>query len=160
MKLLLIEDNPQLAHWLEQILKEHKFKVDIAADGEIADQVLRDENYDVVLLDLMLPKMHGKNVLRRLRERHNGVPVMILTASGSIDEKVECLGAGADDYLVKPFEIRELVARIKVLVRRQTPTRPPKSTAATWSTTATRASSQWPAPPWRCRRASMTCWKC
>jgi two-component system response regulator TctD len=121
MKLLLIEDNPQLAHWLEQILKEHKFKVDIAADGEIADQVLRDENYDVVLLDLMLPKMHGKNVLRRLRERHNGVPVMILTASGSIDEKVECLGAGADDYLVKPFEIRELVARIKVLVRRQTP---------------------------------------
>ena len=121
MKLLLIEDNPQLAHWLEQILKEHKFKVDIAADGEIADQVLRDENYDVVLLDLMLPKLHGKNVLRRLRERHNGVPVMILTASGSIDEKVECLGAGADDYLVKPFEIRELVARIKVLVRRQTP---------------------------------------
>ena len=89
MKLLLIEDNPQLAHWLEQILKEHKFKVDIAADGEIADQVLRDENYDVVLLDLMLPKLHGKNVLRRLRERHNGVPVMILTASGSIDEKVE-----------------------------------------------------------------------
>ncbi|BEV16745.1 response regulator [Herbaspirillum sp. DW155] len=121
MKLLLIEDNPQLAHWLEQILKEHKFTVDIAADGEIADQVLRDENYDVVLLDLMLPKLHGKNVLRRLRERHNGVPVMILTASGSIDEKVECLGAGADDYLVKPFEIRELVARIKVLVRRQTP---------------------------------------
>ncbi|KAF1042220.1 MAG: Transcriptional regulatory protein tctD [Herbaspirillum frisingense] len=121
MKLLLIEDNPQLAHWLEQILKEHKFSVDIAADGEIADQVLRDENYDVVLLDLMLPKLGGKHVLRRLRERHNGVPVMILTASGSIDEKVECLGAGADDYLVKPFEVRELVARIKVLIRRQTP---------------------------------------
>jgi len=87
----------------------------------MADQVLLTENYDVVLLDLNLPKMSGKSVLRRLRERHNTVPVMILTASGSIDEKVECLGAGADDYLVKPFEVRELVARIKVLIRRQTP---------------------------------------
>lgn len=121
MKLLLIEDNPPLAHWLTQILRENKFSVDLASDGEMADHVLLTENYDVVLLDLMLPRLNGKHVLRRLRERHNTVPVMILTASGSIDEKVECLGAGADDYLVKPFEVRELVARIKVLIRRQTP---------------------------------------
>ncbi|MFC5474075.1 response regulator [Paraherbaspirillum soli] len=121
MKLLLIEDNPPLAHWLTKILKEDKFTVDVATDGEAADRVLQSENYDVVLLDLLLPKMNGKSVLRRLRERHNNVPVMILTASGSIDEKVDCLGAGADDYLVKPFEVRELVARIKALIRRQTP---------------------------------------
>ena len=121
MKLLLIEDNPPLALWLTRILKEEKFTVDVAADGAAADQVLQNENYDAVLLDLMLPKMTGKNVLRRLRERHNNVPVMILTASGSIDEKVDCLGSGADDYLVKPFEVRELVARIKALIRRQSP---------------------------------------
>jgi two-component system, OmpR family, response regulator TctD len=121
MKLLLIEDNPPLALWLTRILKEEKFTVDVAADGAAADQVLQSENYDAVLLDLMLPKMNGKNVLRRLRERHNNVPVMILTASGSIDEKVDCLGSGADDYLVKPFEVRELVARIKALIRRQSP---------------------------------------
>ncbi|PUA16618.1 response regulator [Glaciimonas sp. PCH181] len=121
MKLLLIEDNPPLALWLTKILKEEKFTVDVAIDGVAADQVLQSENYDAVLLDLMLPKMNGKNVLRRLRERHNNVPVMILTASGSIDEKVDCLGSGADDYLVKPFEIRELVARIKALIRRQSP---------------------------------------
>ena len=121
MKLLLIEDNPPLALWLTKILKEEKFTVDVAIDGVAADQVLQSENYDAVLLDLMLPKMNGKNVLRRLRERHNNVPVLILTASGSIDEKVDCLGSGADDYLVKPFEIRELVARIKALIRRQSP---------------------------------------
>lgn len=121
MKLLLIEDNPPLALWLTRILKEEKFTVDVAVDGAAADQVLQSENYDAVLLDLMLPKMNGKQVLRRLRERHNNVPVMILTASGSIDEKVDCLGSGADDYLVKPFEVRELVARIKALIRRQSP---------------------------------------
>jgi two-component system response regulator TctD len=119
MKLLLIEDNLPLADWLTRILKENKFTIDVAGDGEEADRVLQTESYDAVLLDLMLPKMMGKKVLRRLRERHNNVPVMILTASGSIDEKVDCLGAGADDYLVKPFEVRELVARIKALIRRQ-----------------------------------------
>lgn len=121
MKLLLIEDNPPLALWLTKILKEEKFTVDVAIDGAAADHVLQSESYDAVLLDLMLPKMNGKHVLRRLRERHNNVPVIILTASGSIDEKVDCLGSGADDYLVKPFEVRELVARIKALIRRQSP---------------------------------------
>ncbi|WP_211441607.1 response regulator transcription factor [Collimonas humicola] len=121
MKLLLIEDNPPLALWLSKILKEDKFTIDLATDGEMADSLLQSESYDVVLLDLQLPKMNGKSVLRRLRQRHNNVPVMILTASGSVDEKVDCLGAGADDYLVKPFEVRELVARIKALIRRQTP---------------------------------------
>ncbi|MBV8273519.1 MAG: response regulator [Cupriavidus sp.] len=119
MKVLLIEDNDSLVHWLVKVLKEERFVVDTALDGEAADQLLRTQQYDVVLLDLQLPRLTGKSVLRRLRARHNNVPVLMLTASGSVDEKVECLGLGADDYLVKPFEVRELLARIKALARRQ-----------------------------------------
>jgi two-component system response regulator TctD len=121
MKLLLIEDNPTLAHWLARMLEQEAFVLDAVQDGEAADHLLRTNRYDVVLLDLNLPRLSGKNVLRRLRQRGDATPVMILTASGSIDEKVELLGAGADDYLVKPFEVRELVARVKVMIRRQTP---------------------------------------
>ena len=121
MKLLLIEDNPQLAHWLSSLLREQDFVVDHVADGDAADRLLVQTGYDVVLLDLNLPQLSGKAVLRRLRERGDAVPVIILTATASLDQKVLCLEIGADDYLVKPFEIRELVARIKVLVRRQMP---------------------------------------
>ena len=121
MKLLLIEDNLQLAHWLASLLREQAFVVDHVAQGDAADLLLLQARYDVVLLDLNLPQLSGKAVLRRLRERGNGVPVIILTASASLDQKVLCLEIGADDYLVKPFEARELVARIKALVRRQTP---------------------------------------
>ncbi|MBP0590544.1 response regulator [Paraburkholderia sp. LEh10] len=120
MKLLLIEDNPTLSHWLARMLEQDSFALDAVQDGEAADRLLRMNRYDVVLLDLNLPRLSGKNVLRRLRQRGDATPVMILTASGSIDEKVELLGAGADDYLVKPFEVRELIARVKVMIRRQT----------------------------------------
>ncbi len=123
MKLLLIEDNASLAHWLAQLLREQDFIVDSVADGEAADQLLRQQRYDVVLLDLNLPQLSGKGVLRRLRERGDGVPVLILTASASLEQKVLCLEIGADDYIVKPIEGRELVARIKALVRRQVPGR-------------------------------------
>ncbi len=118
MKVLLIEDNVSLTHWLSRLLKEDRFVVDTAQDGEAADQLLRTQQYDVVLLDLQIPRLSGKHVLRRLRARQNNVPVLIVTASGSVDEKVECLGLGADDYVVKPFDARELVARIKALARR------------------------------------------
>jgi two-component system, OmpR family, response regulator TctD len=120
MKLLLIEDNPTLSLWLAKTLEQESFALEAVQDGESADQLLRTHQYDVVLLDLNLPRLSGKNVLRRLRQRGDATPVMILTASGSIDEKVELLGAGADDYLVKPFEVRELVARVKVMIRRRT----------------------------------------
>jgi len=120
MKLLLVEDNPILSHWLAKVLEQEDFALDTALDGITADQLLRTNYYDVVLLDLNLPKLSGKNVLRGLRLRDDTTPVMILTASGSIDDKVELLGAGADDYLVKPVEFRELIARIKVLIRWQT----------------------------------------
>ena len=121
MKLLLIEDNPQLAHWLSSLLREQDFVVDHVDNGDAADRLLTQTAYDVVLLDLNIPQLSGKAVLRRLRERDDQVPVIILTATASLDQKVLCLEIGADDYLVKPFEIRELVARIKVLVRRQMP---------------------------------------
>ncbi|HVR54157.1 MAG TPA: response regulator transcription factor [Pseudorhodoferax sp.] len=121
MKLLLIEDNAELAHWLASLLRAQDFVVDQVEDGHAADQLLRGHRYDAVLLDLNIPQLSGKGVLRRLRERQDGVPVLVLTASDSLDQKVLCLEIGADDYLVKPVEIRELVARIKALVRRQVP---------------------------------------
>ncbi len=121
MKLLLIEDNAELAHWLAGLLRAQDFVVDHVADGDAADALLRQQRYDVVLLDLNIPGLSGKGVLRRLRERRDEVPVLILTAADSIDQKVLCLEIGADDYLVKPVEVRELVARIKALVRRQVP---------------------------------------
>lgn len=121
MKLLLIEDNPQLAHWLASLLREQDFVVDHVDNGEAADSLLLQACYDVVLLDLNIPQLSGKGVLRRLRERGDAVPVIVLTATESLDTKVLCLEIGADDYLIKPFEARELVARIKALVRRQMP---------------------------------------
>ena len=123
MKLLLIEDNLELSHWLASLLREQGFGVDEVADGEAADGLLRQARYDVVLLDLNIPRLSGKGVLRRLRERGDGAPVLVLTASASLDQKVLCLEIGADDYMVKPIEGRELVARIKALVRRQLPGR-------------------------------------
>lgn len=120
MKLLLVEDNAELSHWIVNLLRAEQFTVDAVIDGEAADSVLITQRYDVVLLDMRLPRMSGKDVLNRLRRRRDNVPVLMLTAHGSIDDKVACFSAGADDYVVKPFDSRELVARIKALIRRQT----------------------------------------
>ena len=121
MKLLLIEDDAQLAHWLVQLLREQDFLVDHVADGGAADRLLAQSRYDLVLLDLNLPQLSGKGVLRRIRERQDDAAVIVLTASASLDQKVQCLEMGADDYLVKPIEVRELVARMQALLRRQRP---------------------------------------
>ncbi|WP_207005156.1 response regulator [Trinickia mobilis] len=119
MKLLLVEDNAELSRWIVNLLRAENFAVDCVPDGEAADSVLTTQRYDVVLLDMRLPRMSGKDVLARLRRRRDNVPVLMLTAHGSIDDKVDCFSAGADDYVVKPFDGRELVARIKALIRRQ-----------------------------------------
>lgn len=118
MKLLLVEDNAELAHWIVNLLRAENFAVDSVLDGEAAVAVLATQRYDVVLLDMRLPRMSGKDVLARLR-RSDNVPVLMLTAHGAIEDKIDCFSAGADDYLVKPFDGRELVARIKALIRRQ-----------------------------------------
>ncbi|OWT57647.1 response regulator transcription factor [Candidimonas nitroreducens] len=118
MRLLLVEDNQELSRWLCAVLQEEAFQVDCVHDAEMANALLAGEHYDAVLLDLKLPNASGQSVLRRLRRQQNQTPVMVLTASDSLDMKVECLETGADDYMVKPFEVRELVARIKALIRR------------------------------------------
>ncbi|AQH01784.1 DNA-binding response regulator [Burkholderia sp. KK1] len=120
MKLLLIDDNAELSEWLVRLLKTEGFVIDYVPDAERAEVMLNQQGYDVVLLDIRLPSMSGKDLLVRLRRRGKDMPVLMLTAHGSVDDKVDCFNAGADDYVVKPVDARELVARIKALVRRQT----------------------------------------
>lgn len=118
MRLLLVEDHPGIAEWVGKALLQGGYAVDHLARGDHADQALITESYDLVILDLSLPKMDGLEVLRRLRERGATLPVMILTARGATEERVRGLNLGADDYLPKPFELAELEARIKALLRR------------------------------------------
>ncbi|HEX7385731.1 MAG TPA: response regulator transcription factor [Castellaniella sp.] len=118
MRLLLVEDNLELSQWLLTVLQQEGFALDCVHDAEAANVLLNEGQYDAVLLDLKLPHASGQSVLRRLRRQQNQTPVIVITASDSLNMKVDCLETGADDYLVKPFEIRELVARIKALIRR------------------------------------------
>ncbi len=118
MKLLVVEDEPKMARLLERGLREEGHTVDLCDRGDVAlDQALHVP-YDVVLLDWSLPEMDGLSVLRRWRERGLATPVLVLTARGTVGERVTGLRAGADDYLVKPFDFEELVARIEALHRR------------------------------------------
>ncbi|MGN6527299.1 MAG: response regulator [Burkholderiaceae bacterium] len=118
MRILLVEDNRTLAEWLQRTLVKDQYAVDLVDNGVDADLVLRTEAYDLVILDLSLPRMDGPEVLRRLRARGNRTPVMILTANNTISSRVSELDHGADDYVAKPFEVEELEARIRVLLRR------------------------------------------
>jgi DNA-binding response OmpR family regulator len=119
VRLLLVEDNKPLARALRQGLEEENFAVDWAEDGEEADHKVRTTNYDAVILDLMLPKKDGLTLLKGWRESNISTHVIVLTARGSLDDKVKGLDSGADDYLTKPFELEELLARIRALVRRK-----------------------------------------
>jgi two-component system response regulator TctD len=118
VRLLLVEDNRVLADWLARTLGKQRYAIRCVENGTDADHVLRTESFDLVLLDLALPKMSGHEVLRRLRERGDGTPVLVLTADNSTRSRVTELDHGADDYVAKPFEVEELEARIRVLLRR------------------------------------------
>jgi two-component system response regulator TctD len=118
MRILLVEDNKDLADWLQRSLRKEKYTVDWIDNGADADYVLRSESYNLVILDLALPKLDGKEVLRRLRSRNDNTPVLILTANNTIQSRVSELDHGADDYMAKPFEMEELEARMRVLLRR------------------------------------------
>jgi DNA-binding response OmpR family regulator len=119
MKVLVIEDSERLQRSLLHGLKSSGFAVDVVGDGEEGLSYARHGVYDVIVLDLMLPKMDGLDVLKRLRASGNGTHVLILSAKDQVEERVEGLHLGADDYLTKPFAFEELVARIRALVRRK-----------------------------------------
>jgi two-component system OmpR family response regulator len=118
VKLFVVEDEAKMARLLERGLREEGHQVDLAADGLAALEQALDVAYDVIILDWSLPKMDGVSLLRRWRERGLKTPVLLLTARGTVGERVTGLRAGADDYLVKPFDFEELVARLEALHRR------------------------------------------
>ena len=119
MRLLLVEDDLMIGESVRQGLRQDGFTVDWVQDGRAAELALRDEVYDLLVLDLGLPKKDGLDVLKTLRLRGNRIPVLVLTARDTVADRVKGLDSGADDYLVKPFDLDELAARIRALLRRQ-----------------------------------------
>ena len=118
MRLLLVEDDPMIGEAVQDLLRAEHYAVDWARDGEAADTALRTQPYDLVLLDLGLPKRDGLAVLRDLRARKNRTPVLVATARDAVAQRIEGLDAGADDYVLKPYDLDELLARIRALLRR------------------------------------------
>ena len=118
MKLLVIEDEVMLNKSIVKLLKTQQYSVDAAYDGEEALDYIRATNYDVIISDIMMPRLDGLGVLKYLRNHQIKTPVLMLTAKDALEDKVTGLDAGADDYLVKPFEFDELLARIRVMLRR------------------------------------------
>ncbi len=119
MRLLLIEDDKLLANGIQTGLKQLNYAIDWVIDGESGEHALKIETYDALILDLSLPKKDGLEILKDLRSRSNNIPVIILTARDTITDKITGLDSGADDYLVKPFDLDELTARLRALIRRQ-----------------------------------------
>lgn len=118
MRVLLVEDEVNLANPLVALLKKNQILADTVEDGVSGLMLARKMIYDVIVLDIMLPQMDGLTVLKTLREEHNNTPILLLTALDNIDDRVKGLDLGADDYLTKPFDTKELIARIKALSRR------------------------------------------
>lgn len=118
LNILVIEDEPKVAAFLKNGLEELKSSVDIAYDGQMGEKLALSKEYDIILLDIILPYMNGHEVCARIKAQKPNVPILMLTALGTTDDKVIGFESGADDYLVKPFEFKELTARIKALTRR------------------------------------------
>lgn len=119
VRILVVEDEVRLAEALAQIMKENKYMADVVHDGEAGYDFAMSSIYDVVVLDVMLPKLNGFDVVRQMRKNRNRTPVILLTARGETADKVAGLDCGADDYLTKPFSPDELLARIRALTRRK-----------------------------------------
>jgi DNA-binding response OmpR family regulator len=118
MKVLIVEDGHKIANSIKKGLEQESYAVDVAYDGTEGYDLASTSEYDVIVLDLMLPEIDGLEICRRLREENNHTPILILTARGELEDKVRGLNLGADDYLVKPFAFSELEARIRALSRR------------------------------------------
>ncbi len=125
MKILVVEDEERVAHFIQKGLREEGHAVDTAADGEDGGFLAEVNDYDLVILDIMLPKKNGIMVCREMRDRGINTPVLMLTARDSVEDRVRGLDAGADDYLVKPFAFEELLARVRALLRRQSDSKTP-----------------------------------
>ena len=159
---LLVEDDARLGAMVAEYLGRHDLDVTVAPDGERGLAALRRGRFDVVLLDVMLPGIDGLEVCRRLRATPEwaALPVLMLTARGEDVDKIVGLELGADDYLAKPFNPRELLARIRAVLRRgaaDAPPRPPRASAGS-SSTSTRARSRWTAGASCSRTTSSSCW--
>ena len=118
MKLLIVEDNAALVEWLGKLFRRENYVVDAVLDGETAVEGVDLENYDLAIVDLSLPGIDGIEVVRHIRRTRPSMPVLILTAEDAVKSRVKGLNAGADDYMIKPFEIEELEARMRALLRR------------------------------------------
>ena len=118
LNILVVEDEPKVAEFIKKGLKENDFDVDLAADGLVGKQKAQVNSYDLIILDVNLPLINGFELCTSIRKKKPNLPILMLTAMGDTDNKLEGFEAGADDYLVKPFEFRELLARIKSLLKR------------------------------------------
>lgn len=118
MRLLIAEDDPALASFVKKGLEAEHYAVDVCSDGEQARALAEEFNFDVVVLDLNLPRLDGVTILRSIRTKKPTVPILVLTARNRVEDRVQCLDLGADDYLVKPFSFSELSARVRALLRR------------------------------------------
>jgi heavy metal response regulator len=119
MRLLVIEDEKKVASFIKKGLEEEHYAVDIAEDGETGLYMAEVNEYDLIVLDLMIPKIDGLEVLKRIRANKNNVPILILTARDSVEDRVKGLDGGCDDYLTKPFAFVEFLARVRALLRRE-----------------------------------------
>ena len=120
MRILVVEDEAKVGSFIRRALEEESYAVDLCADGLSGLDLARDSRYDLIILDVMLPGMSGVQILETLRKEKLKTPVLIVTAKAQVDQRVKGLDAGADDYLTKPFAIEELLARVRVLLRRGT----------------------------------------
>ena len=118
MKILVVEDNEKIAKYVKQTLEEEAYAVDVVIDGETAERRILSDSYDAVVLDVMLPEKDGVSVCKDVRAAGNTTPILMLTAKGEVEDRIEGLDSGADDYLVKPFDMQELLARLRSLLRR------------------------------------------
>ena len=119
MRVLLVEDDGMIGEAVSQALKDASYAVDWVRDGEAAIRTLADQDYGVLLLDLGLPKKDGLEVLRTVRARENAIPVLVITARDALEDRIRGLDSGADDYVLKPFEMSELLARMRAVIRRK-----------------------------------------
>ena len=118
MRILVVEDEHKIANSIKQGLEQENYAVDVAYDGETGYDLASSEEYDLIILDRLLPGIEGVQITQKLREKKIHTPILILTAKGQISDRVEGLNSGADDYLIKPFAFEELLARVRALVRR------------------------------------------